>query len=414
MWPMGEALDHIRARIAEAGPITFAEFMDLALYGPGGYYTRRVTRIGPDGDFYTSPTVHPAFGALVAGQLRQIWEQLGRPRPFEVLELGGGRGTLAADILHAWRGAAPDLLEAAVYTLCDLADPSIEPEAPEILGRCRFRPAAQGLPAQFSGVILANEFLDAMPVHRVKNLQGNLQELYVATVEGRLIETTGPLSGKAIALQVAPWASQLPEGGVAEVPMAMLEWCERLAASIGQGIALLIDYGADRSELLARPEGTLRGYRRHRFLPGPFDSVGEADLTCHVDFYSLRSCATRHGLEVLGETSQAEFLQNLGISQISAALEAGMADPAARDANLAALHDLVSVRGLGGFRVLGLAKGQSVRLAGLGLAPPLDPLCAPALTSRHMALWGRGRQSWQDLDPAQAFGDLFVDPVDLD
>lgn len=414
---MAEPLDTIRARIATAGRITFAEFMDLALYGPGGYYTRAMPRIGPEGDFYTSPTVHPAFGTLVGGQLKQIWEQGGRPEPFDVLELGGGRGTLAADILHSWDQGAPDLLAAARYTLCDVADPRLEPQAPSILGRVRFRPAAAGLPASFSGVILANEFLDALPVHRVQKLQGKLQELFVVMAGDQLAESPGPLSSDALALQIEPWAADLPEGGVAEVHLAMLAWCRRLAESLDRGIVLLIDYGADRQDLLSRKAGTLRGYRRHRFLATPFEAIGQADLTCHVDFCSLKDCAEGYGLNVLGETSQAEFLQNLGIAKISGALGTGLRGAAARDTNLAALADLVLPEGLGGFRVVALGKGLSPRLSGLGHESPLDPLCAPALTRRHMALWGHGRggSAWQEIDAEAVLGELFAaDPVDLD
>lgn len=417
MASMAEPLDTIRARIAAVGRITFAEFMELALYGPRGYYTRAVPRIGPEGDFYTSPTVHPAFGTLVGGQVRQVWELAGRPERFDVLELGGGRGTLAADILHSWKVGAPDLLAAARYTLCDIADPRFEPQAPAILGRARYRPAAAGLPAAFSGVILANEFLDALPVHRVQKLQGKLQELFVVAVGDQLVESPGPLSSEDLALQVEPWAADLPEGGVAEVHLAMLDWCRNLAESLESGVVLLIDYGADRRDLLARKGGTLRGYRRHRFLATPFEAIGQADLTCHVDFCSLRSCAERHGLDVLGETSQADFLQNLGMAQISAALSTGLEDSAAREANLAALADLGSPQGFGGFRVLALGKGPSPRLSGLGQEPPLEPLCAPALTRRHMALWGpgRGRSAWQEVDAQAVLGELFAaDPVDLD
>lgn len=412
---MAEPLDTIRARLAEAGRITFAEFMGLALYGPGGYYTRPAPRIGPDGDFYTSPTVHPAFGTLVGGQLSQIWHQMGCPDPFDVLELGGGRGTLAADILHSWQAGAPDVLQSSRFTLCDLADPSREPHAPAILARARFRPASSGLPGTFSGVILGNEFLDALPVHRVQKLQGKLQELYVVQAGDRLGEAPGPLSTDRLSLEAEPWAGDLAEGAIAEIHLAMIDWCDRLADSLSAGVALLIDYGADRPALLARREGTLRGFKGHRFLSTPFEAIGEADITCHVDFYRLRQRAEQRGLSVLGETSQAEFLQNLGIAEVSTALERGISDPEARDANLAALQDLISPSGLGAFRVLALGRGLDLRLSGLGRAKALPPLCAPALTRRHMALWGLARRGsqWQDVDAAAVLGSLFApDPAD--
>lgn len=416
MDPMPEPLDTIRSRIAEAGRITFAEFMSLALYGPGGYYTRALPRIGPDGDFYTSPTLHPAFGTLVGGQLCQVWEQAGGPDPFDVLELGGGRGTLAADILHAWQAGAPRLLGCARYTLSDLADPRSGADAPAMLERVHFRPASRGLPEAFSGVVLANEFLDALPVHRIQKLQGKLQELYVVVDGPGLGEAPGPLSSERLEREVARWSGDLTEGGVAEVHLAMIDWVDRLADTLQAGMVLLIDYGADRPDLLRRPGGTLRGFRRHRFLATPFEAVGDADLTCHVDFCRLRERARERGMTVLGETTQAEFLQNLGIAEIAAALEAGIADPVAREANLAALQDLVSPGGLGGFRVLALAREADFRLSGLGQAPPLSPLCAPALTRRHMALWGRALQgeTWHEVDASAVLGGLLADSVDLD
>ncbi len=374
--------------------------MNLALYGSAGYYRQARTRIGPHGDFYTSPTVHPAFGALLAGQILEIWRGLGKPERFPILELGGGRGTLAADMLLALRDGAPDCFAAVAYTLFDLAPAPDLPAA--VADRVAFRPADEGLPGSLRGVVIGNEFLDAFPVHRVQKLQGKLQELYVVDRGDRLGEAPGPLSSTDLDLQAIPWLSRLAEGAVAEVALPLVRFLGRLAAALKSGVTVLIDYGADREVLLGRRSGTMRAYRGHRILAGPFDAIGEADLTCHVDFSSLREEAKRYGLAILGETSQQAFLQNLGIAGIHAALAVAPLDPAARAANLAALHDLVAPAGLGAFRVLGLARDCEVRLTGLDGGTPLAPLCAPALTRRHMALWGGNREG--------AAGGLDVEP----
>ncbi|MBM3267374.1 MAG: SAM-dependent methyltransferase [Candidatus Sericytochromatia bacterium] len=411
---MTAAEAHIRARLAEGGRLTFAEFMALALYGPGGYYCTDRSRIGPAGDFYTSPTVHPAFGALLAGQAREIWQRAGRPHAFDILELGGGRGTLAADLLYALREGDPACFAAVRYTVSDLAPPPDVP--PAVAHKIAFRPGDAGLPDVVTGLVLANEFLDALPVHRVQKLQGKLQELYVEIAGDRLCESPGPPSKPDLELQVAPWFGDLPEGGTAEVSLAMVAFMKRLGAALRGGVALFIDYGGWRSDLLRRPAGTLRAYWRHRIQPGPFEAIGEADITCHVDFSSLRNQAAALGFEVLGEISQGAFLQNLGMAELRRALAAAPLDPPALAANLAALEDLVAPAGLGAFRVMALgAATAGLRLSGIE-GGPLPPLCAPAATRRHMALWGGNLpgDAWREVEPP-GWSDLLVGGVeDLD
>jgi SAM-dependent MidA family methyltransferase len=437
----------MESRLAEAGRITFAEFMALALYGPGGYYRRAAPRIGPEGDFYTSPTVHPAFGALLGGCLADYWHRHVAPGPLEILELGCGRGTLAADLRLAWRDGTPALLRATQYSFSDFTDPAITDTAlteparkkpddtdtpitdtaqpdttqpdttlPETLVRPQFRPADAGIPDGFTGVVLGNELLDALPVHRVRKDAGKLREIYVSGFP--LAETLGPLSSDRVAEVAEPWADRMPEGASAEVPLAMLDWLDRLAAALLEGIVLLIDYGAERDDLLARHGGTLRGFRRHRITSDPYAHVGATDLTCHVDFTALRDHSRSLGFAVVGEASQAAFLEALGLPAIREAIAAAPLGESAKRANLAALHDLVSPRGLGAFRVMALAKNRpGISLAGLTHSIP--PLCAPALTKRHMALWGGGELAapWRDVDPADAanpLGDLLFEVEDLD
>ncbi|MBM3275643.1 MAG: SAM-dependent methyltransferase, partial [Candidatus Sericytochromatia bacterium] len=244
---MSELLGTINSRLAEAGRITFAEFMELALYAPGGYYRRAATRIGPEGDFYTSPTVHPAFGVLLGGFLADYWLGQIAPEPLEVLELGCGRGTLATDIRLAWRDGAPKLLEAVRYTVSDLKNPAIPDTAlpdtilPDNQNPLPFRPADTGIPSGFSGVLLANELLDALPVHRVRKEAGKLREIYLSG--SPLAETQGPLSSDRVEELTASWADRMAEGATAEVPVAMLDWLGRLADDLMDGIVLLIDYG---------------------------------------------------------------------------------------------------------------------------------------------------------------------------
>ena len=197
----------IRRGIDQRGAITFAEFMELALYWPAGGYYATGNPIGPGGDYYTSPLVHPAFGALLAVQLFQMWQLLGQPDPFTVVELGAGNGLLCRDIVAAAGGLPPPFPRCLAYVCLErrrakgLEDELYSGPTPVRVSRL----AATGIPfRRMVGCFISNEYFDAFPVHQVTMAEGRLLEIYVTQEDGELVMTTGELSNPELARTFGP------------------------------------------------------------------------------------------------------------------------------------------------------------------------------------------------------------------
>ena len=335
----------IRERIESDGPITFAEFMDEALYGDGGYYTRP-RRISPDGDYFTSPSSHPAFGALIAVQLRDFWELLGQPDTFDAVELGSGDGTLSRDVVDYARLLGGGFPEALKYTE---------------FNRTTSDPGA--LPVSITGCVLSNELLDAFPVHRFVIDGGEVLELYVGVDDGVLVESVGPVSQPEIAERVTPFISDLPDGYRGEVNLELWEWADRVAGILERGYVLTIDYGEMANELYrpGRAEGSLRAYYRHTLSQNPFQHVGDQDLTAHVDFSAVDTELATAGFEATGITTQTAFLDRLGIRSLLDHLP-GLGLPASEiDRNRMPMLWLARPDGLGRFKVAFHTRGVEGR-----------------------------------------------------
>lgn len=370
-----ELLDQIRAEIAASGPLTFARFMEIALYDPDhGYYRAATARPGPTGDFLTAPETHPLFGAALSRQVDEVWQRLDRPRPFVLREYGAGSGTLAAAILDGWRADASDLLDAVAYEPVEV-NVHRQSEIRERLGP----PArAEDDPARspFSGVVLANEFLDALPVHRIQQRAGRLWELFVDwdAPAGRLLERPSEPSTPALAGRLDLDDVVLAEGQVAEICLGVEPWLADVAADLRQGLVLVIDYGHEARALYdpVRTGGTLRAYSGHRAHADPFIAVGRQDLTAHVDLTVVQAAARDLGLAVLGVVSQAEFLIGCGLEELVGRVRSNPATTleewlAARSA----IARLLDPAALGGFRVVLLGRGLDPGLPLRGLAGSL-------------------------------------------
>lgn len=308
--------------IEEQGPITFARFMDLALYHPAeGYYTAPGRDIGPEGDFYTSANVHPLFGTMLAVQLYEMWELLGRPRPFTIVEYGAGTGLLAGDILSTLRDRRPLFLEATRYVIIEISTHLTEVQKESLTAldlpdkKVKWMKSLAEPGPSLLGCVLSNEVIDAFPVHRVKQIDSRLREIYVALSGDRFVELDGEFSRPELADYFAQAGIQLAEGQEAEVNLAALAWLEEVATALRRGFVLTIDYGYEARKLYGPrfPQGTLMGYRRHRTTVNPYQAIGRQDLTAHVDFSALRRKGREVGLETTGFTTQMKFLLALGI-----------------------------------------------------------------------------------------------------
>ena len=343
----------IRDRIRKQGKITFADFMELALYHPdGGYYTG-ASALGQAEDYFTSPAAHPAFGALLAVQLERMWEVLDRPGRFIVVEMGAGSGLLARDVVTYASALSGGFMRALRYVAI---------ERPPYSGPVGGGPAGvqrltgDGVPLRdVVGCFVSNELVDAFPVHRFRVEGGRLTELFVGLDdEGRLIEIAGEPSTSLLATRLGERASRLPDGFQGEVNLAIGPWMKEVSTALRRGFVVTIDYGHESDDLYSpkRPLGTLQTYYRHTQGSSPYQRVGRQDITAHVDFSAVSDGGRSVGLRPLGLLTQAEFLRRLGLAGMLDRLRQEDLPQHEHDANRLAMLELVKPDGLGGFRVL--------------------------------------------------------------
>jgi SAM-dependent MidA family methyltransferase len=338
--------------------------MELALYAPsGGYYTR-ADRIGPTGDFFTAVDAGRAFGRSLARQLVEIDRLAGPFEPFHVVELGAGRGLLARDILDALSGDA-SLAGRLRYTMADRSA-RMRDECARRVPEGRVA-APEEVEHGLSGCLLAVELFDALPVHRLRRRGGTLVEIGVdLDGAGHLVEVEMPARAELVA-----WADRYGaaavEGVEAEISPALAEQVERIAAVLGHGVALIVDYGYRAEELYGpgRERGTLLAYHRHRCHERYLAHVGEQDLTAHVNFSAVEDHARAAGMSVLGLTTQERFLIANGIVEMFEDQDPQkLQDPQRAKRRLQAMQ-LIHPFGMGrAFKVLALGKGcPATRLA---------------------------------------------------
>ena len=365
-------LGHICQQIeASGGWIPFAVFMDLALYAPGlGYYAAGARKFGSEGDFVTAPEMTPLFGQTVALQIAQILEQVGG----DVVELGAGSGLLAADILDELErlGRLPQryrILEPSAE-LAQRQQQRLRQRLPAMLDRVEWMESLESLEspaAGFRGVVVANEVLDAIPVHILVWRREGVFERGVALEDEALVWQERPL-GKS--LQVAagrigtlPADIELPY--VSEVSPATTALVGSLARGIDRGAVLLIDYGFPRAEYYhpQRRNGTLMCHYRHHAHDDALFLPGLQDITAHVDFTAVAEAGVDAGCRIAGYTTQAQFLLNCGITGLLARTPAE--DIAAYLPQATAVQKLLSPAEMGElFKVLALSRGIDVPLLG--------------------------------------------------
>ncbi|MEW5770589.1 MAG: SAM-dependent methyltransferase [Pseudomonadota bacterium] len=316
---------HIQAEIeAVGGWISFARFMELALYAPGlGYYAAGAAKLGATGDFITAPELTPLFGRSVARVVAQGLAQSGG----DVLELGAGSGRLAADLLlelerlgmlpgrYLILDVSPDLRERQRQTL--------EREAPHLLPRVAWLDA---LPASLRGVVLGNEVLDALPVHLLHWTEAGVMERGVVLGERGFAWQDRPIDSPRLAAAAAALPVSAPY--LSEVNLAAPALVESLAGCLEQGLLLFLDYGFPRAEYYhpQRDLGTLKVHYRHHSLDDPFFLPGLADLTAHVDFTAVADAGLAAGLDLLGYTSQGRFLLDAGLLDLMREVPLGTPD----------------------------------------------------------------------------------------
>ncbi|HEY9880942.1 MAG TPA: class I SAM-dependent methyltransferase [Leptolyngbyaceae cyanobacterium] len=372
--------------------ISFAEFMELALYHPQyGYYAAQESIIGPGGDFITSPHLGHDFGELIAEQFAEMWALLGYPEVFTIVEMGAGQGLVAWDVLTRMEKVYPDCFTALQYWIVERS-PALQQAQQRHLAhwtdKLTWTTLEEISANSVTGCFFSNELVDALPVHQVTLTESGLHEIYVTVdreTEGTLTETVGDLS----ALQLVAYfelvgidlnLEQYEAGYRTEVNLAALTWMKSVAAALQRGFVLTIDYGypASRYYSRMRSQGTLQCYYQHAHHNDPYSHIGHQDITAHVDFTALERQGERCGLTTVGATQQAMFLMSLGLGDRLQALSETPEGPDAlrtiiqrRDV----LHQLINPMGLGNFGVLVQSKGLTAEEAQM----PLKGLTVPPL-----------------------------------
>ncbi len=300
-------------RIEKEGPLSFRDFMDMCLYYPQlGYYQSAREKLGKHGDYFTGPTLSPAFGAMIGKQLEEMWRLLGE-NEFSVVEYGAGTGALCTDILSFLKKNAR-MYDGLKYFILEKSG-SMREEArkhikePNVI----WCDGWQDLP-EINGCVLANEVVDNFPVHQVL-MKDEMMELYV-DYKNDFVESFIPADG-VLRNYMEELKVKLPNGFRTEINLEANKWIQKITGNLKKGYVITIDYGFPSSELYQdyRRLGTLMCYNKHRVNDKPYLNIGEQDITSHVNFSALCLWGVKSGLEFAGFRDQAGFLYALGIKE---------------------------------------------------------------------------------------------------
>jgi SAM-dependent MidA family methyltransferase len=348
--------------------ITFAEYMELVLYHPmHGYYASNTDLISERGDFLTSPHLADDFGETIAVQLHQVWQILGSPPLFNIVEMGAGQGLLAAQILTSTQRVYPDFFRSIDYIIIEAASAMMRAQQKRLKDLpVRWCDWMQIPDRSIVGCFLSNELIDAFPVHQVIVTGDKLQEVYVTSEDRDKLfsETTGELSTDLLTQywelnNINLLSGKYLDNYRTEVNLAALEWLDLVFKKLQRGYLISIDYGytADRYYNPMRSQGTLQCYYQHAHHNDPYINIGNQDLTAHVDFTALQNYGKLLGLQTAGFTQQGLFLMSLGLGERIAAISSSGGDIQSLLRRRQNLHQLIEPMGLGKFGVLIQSQG---------------------------------------------------------
>jgi len=359
-----ELIQIIRAEIGANGPISFARFMELALYHPDrGYYASGRANIGRRGDFFTSVSVGPLFGKLLAAQFVEIWEKLGRPGDFEIVEQGAHDGVFAADALRALRQSAGECFAATSYCIVEpfpIWQERQEKNLHEFAEKTSWVASIDEI-APFVGIHFSNELFDSLPVHLivsggVANGATVWHEKFVTVAADNFAFAIANVSRSGLQLDHLGF---FPAGFEAEVNLAAPKLMSEITAKLSRGLVLTIDYGFPRTEFysLHRSQGSLQVRAKQKKLSSPFQQIGLADISAHVEWTSLAEAAQSSGTRPTGFADQHHFLTGI----ISKFFPEADFDASEKRALQTLLHPEMLGRN---FQVLALGKDFHEELAG--------------------------------------------------
>ena len=384
------AEEAILKMIKHQGRITFADFMKIALYDHVDGYYNNGSPIGSRGDYFTSPTVHPGFGGLLARQIKRMWMLLGQPKHFYIIEIGSGNGRLAIDITNHIANLDQDLYAATKYVTIDRSQQSYlnNDKIQQIL--CDTLPLSN-----IVGCVLSNELVDAFPVHLFEIGNQGIQEIYVTHKNGAFSEELDKPSNPQLLSKIN--MSNLDPKNIhrGEINLAVIPWLKELSTIIKTGFILTIDYGYLENELQLsnRHNGTLQTYYKHSQGTNPYQQIGLQDITSHVNFSSIIRESSSFGIDTIGLMSQGKYLKHLGVSMWIEYFRKSTLKQPDIQANVMALRQLIDPSGLGNFKVLIQAKGikdfdikdllKGIRASNSETPPTLNQNHIPIMASKY-------------------------------
>jgi SAM-dependent MidA family methyltransferase len=303
----------ISQKIVKEGAISFRDFMDMCLYFPEyGYYTSSKEQIGKKGDYFTSSSVSEVFGAMIAKQVEEMWNVLGK-RSFTLVEFGAGQGLLCHDILDYLKQHNSILYSQLQYCIIEKSPVMIQRQKNHLFEKVTWCNTIREL-GEIEGCFISNEVIDNFPVHQVL-MKDELMEFFV-DYNGEFIEVLKP-AGEALTNYLRELNVSLPPGFRTEINLDATEWLKEIGTSLKRGYVLTIDYGGSSLELYSerRKRGTLVCFHNHTVNEYPYHAIGEQDITAHVNFSALSHWGRKNGLNSYALINQAQFLLALGFKE---------------------------------------------------------------------------------------------------
>jgi SAM-dependent MidA family methyltransferase len=365
----------VTEKIEKDGPIPFREFMELALYYPEhGYYTSEHTDLGRMGDFYTSSHVHPVFGACIGKQIEEMWKAIDTPEEFYLIEIGAGKGYLAADMLKYLQGKS--FSDAVRYVIVEI-NPCMQQKQQGILApyqdKIKWVRTLNEI-RSVQGCIVNNELLDSFPVHLVQTERDTLKEIYVSIQDDEFQEILCE-SRSELLDYLKEFKITLPDDYRTEFNLMIKDWLRDVAVVLDEGFLFTIDYGYPSGEYY-RPErnrGTLLCYYKHQINERPFEHIGAQDITAHVNFSALKKWGEDVGFVAVGYCRQGTFLVSLRIENVLSEMKAEQGEAVA---GYGRVSTLLSPEGMGdSHKVMIQYKGRrKPQLLGFSLRNRVDLL----------------------------------------
>jgi SAM-dependent MidA family methyltransferase len=359
--------ERLRARIRRAGAISFRDWMEAALYDEhdGYYFRRNLKRWGRMGDYRTTPERSPLFSATFASYFAGLYEELGAPCDWTIIESGAGAGHFAYGVLQTLRRDYPRIFSATRYVIDEAsadARERLSERLSEFADRVEFGRLAEMGSSINEGIVFSNELLDAFPVHRVTAHDGKLYELFVGLGEAdEFVWTEREPSTPQLANYLARSGVELSEGQVAEINLEVEGWMRRAVSALKRGYLIIVDYGAEESDLYSAPHrrnGTLRAFRHHTFAEDVLAQPGEQDLTTTIDWTNVKRIGAELGLQILSFERQDKFLLRAGLLAMLERMTAEASDKTEALILSSSVRELILPGGMSeSFQVLILEKG---------------------------------------------------------